>query len=41
MEQVETNLMSHPERACEPLLGNDDGKGIFDTLKSKTVAQAA
>jgi len=38
-------LMPHPERACEPLLGSDDGKWIFEsifaTLKNKTVAQAA
>jgi phosphoribosylformylglycinamidine (FGAM) synthase-like amidotransferase family enzyme len=45
MEQLEINLMPHPERACEPLLGSDDGKWIFEsifaTLKNKTVAQAA
>ena len=33
------------ERACEPLLGSDDGKWIFESifaaLKNKTVAQAA
>ena len=38
-------LMPHPERACEPLLGSDDGKWIFESifaaLKNKTVAQAA
>jgi phosphoribosylformylglycinamidine synthase I len=38
-------LMPHPERACEPLLGSDDGKWIFTsilaTLHNKTVAQAA
>jgi hypothetical protein len=38
-------LMPHPERACEPLLGSDDGKwiieSIFAALKNKTVAQAA
>jgi len=37
--------MPHPERACEPLPGSDDGKwifeGIFAALKNKTVAQAA
>jgi len=45
MEQLEINLMPHSERACEPLLGSDDGKWIFETifaaLKNKTVAQAA
>jgi phosphoribosylformylglycinamidine synthase len=25
-------LMPHPERACEPLLGGDDGRGIFESL---------
>ena len=38
-------LMPHPERACEPLLGSDDGKWIFESifaaLKGKAVAQAA
>ncbi len=38
-------LMPHPERACEPLLGSDDGKWIFESifaaLKNKTVVQAA
>jgi phosphoribosylformylglycinamidine synthase subunit PurQ / glutaminase len=38
-------LMPHPERACEPLLGSDDGKWIFTsilaTLPNETVAQAA
>ena len=38
-------LMPHPERACEPLLGSDDGKWIFESifaaLKNKTVAAAA
>ena len=38
-------LMPHPERACEPLLGSDDGKWILESviaaLKNKTVAQAA
>ena len=38
-------LMPHPERACEPLLGSDDGKWIFESifaaLKSKTVAAVA
>jgi hypothetical protein len=38
-------LMPHPERACELLLGSDDGQWIFESifaaLKNKTVAQAA
>ncbi len=38
-------LMPHPERACEPLLGSDDGKWIFESifaaLKNKTAAKAA
>src|ERR1700712_2099910 len=38
-------LMPHPERACEPLLGSDDGKWIFESifaaLNKKTVAAAA
>jgi hypothetical protein len=43
--QSVAGLMPHPERACEPLLGSDDGKWIFESifaaLKNKTVAQAA
>jgi phosphoribosylformylglycinamidine (FGAM) synthase-like amidotransferase family enzyme len=39
------DFMPHPERACEPLLGSDDGKWIFESvfaaLKNKPVAQAA
>lgn len=27
-------MMPHPERACNPLLGNEDGKVIFDKLFS-------
>jgi len=38
-------LMPHPERACEPLLGSDDGKWIFESLfaalKDKVKAKAA
>jgi phosphoribosylformylglycinamidine (FGAM) synthase-like amidotransferase family enzyme len=44
MEQMQINLMPHPERACEPLLGSDDGKWIFESIFAalkKTVAQAA
>jgi phosphoribosylformylglycinamidine (FGAM) synthase-like amidotransferase family enzyme len=37
--------MPHPERACAPLLGSDDGKLIFESLiaalENKTVAKAA
>jgi len=45
MERMEINLMPHLERACEPLLGSDDGKWIFESifaaLKNKSVARAA
>jgi len=38
-------LMPHPERACERLLGSDDGNWVFESivasLQSKTVANAA
>ena len=38
-------LMPHPERACEPLLGSDDGKWIFESifaaLEKKSAAKAA
>ena len=38
-------LMPHPERACELILGSDDGKLVFESLfaalQSKTVAKAA
>jgi phosphoribosylformylglycinamidine synthase len=38
-------LMPHPERACESLLGSDDGKWIFESmlqaLQSKLSAKAA
>jgi phosphoribosylformylglycinamidine synthase len=38
-------LMPHPERACESILGSDDGRwifaSIFAALKNKTVATAA
>ena len=37
--------MPHPELACEPPLGSDDGNWIFESifaaLKYKTVARAA
>lgn len=45
MEHADTSLMPHPERACEPLLGSDDGIWIFENLlaalKNKNVATAA
>jgi len=38
-------LMPHPERACEPLLGSDDGKWIFESvfavLENKSVRRGA
>ena len=38
-------LMPHPERACEPILGSDDGKWIFESLfaalKDRTSVAAA
>ena len=38
-------LMPHPERACEMLLGSDDGKWIFESLfaalQNRTAAKAA
>ena len=38
-------LMPHPERACEPVLGSDDGKLILESviaaLEGKAVANAA
>jgi phosphoribosylformylglycinamidine synthase subunit PurQ / glutaminase len=38
-------LMPHPERACEPVLGSDDGRWVFESifaaLQSKPAAQAA
>ena len=38
-------LMPHPERACEPLLGSDDGKWILESilaaLQNKAIAKAA
>jgi len=45
MKRPPANSMPHPERACEPLLGSDDGKWILESaiaaLKNKTAAQAA
>jgi len=38
-------LMPHPERACEPILGSDDGRWIFESvfaaLKDKDLTPAA
>jgi phosphoribosylformylglycinamidine synthase I len=38
-------LMPHPERACEPLLGSDDGRLVFESLiswfESRSAAKAA
>jgi phosphoribosylformylglycinamidine (FGAM) synthase-like amidotransferase family enzyme len=37
-------IKPHPERACEPLLGSDDGKFIFESmivaLQNKTAVAA-
>ena len=45
MKQALTNRMPYTERACEPLLGSDDAKLIFESifaaLKNKTVAASA
>ena len=45
MNSGETNLMPHPGRACEPLLGSTDGKLIFESilaaLAGKLTAKAA
>jgi len=32
-------MMPHPERACEPLLGNDDGNAIWQSLLDSVGAQ--
>jgi phosphoribosylformylglycinamidine synthase subunit PurQ / glutaminase len=38
-------LMPHPERACEPLLGSDDGRWVFESMiaafQRKTDAEVA
>lgn len=38
-------LMPHPERACEPILGSDDGRLVFDgmlaALRERSAARAA
>ena len=38
-------LMPHPERACEPILGSDDGRLVFESmitsLTGRTAAKAA
>jgi len=33
-------MMPHPERACNPLLGNVDGRVIFNTLTAKALSLA-
>jgi phosphoribosylformylglycinamidine synthase len=33
-------LMPHPERLVEPILGGDDGRGIFDSLISDLLSNA-
>ena len=33
-------MMPHPERACNPLLGNVDGRAIFNTLTAKALSLA-
>ncbi len=33
-------MMPHPERACNPLLGNVDGRMIFNTLTAKALSLA-
>jgi phosphoribosylformylglycinamidine synthase I len=32
-------MMPHPERACSSLLGNDDGKAIFNSLFLKSILE--
>jgi phosphoribosylformylglycinamidine (FGAM) synthase-like amidotransferase family enzyme len=32
MHSRENNLMPHPERACEPLLGSADGRWVFESM---------
>ncbi len=34
-------LMPHPERACEPLLGSDDGRLVFESMITALEALAA
>ena len=38
-------LMPHPERACEPILGSDDGRLVFEgmlaALRERSAARAA
>lgn len=44
MEQMKINLMPRPERACELLLGSDNGKWIFErifaTMTNRMAAEA-
>ena len=32
-------MMPHPERAVEALLGSEDGRGLFDSLKGALVSR--
>ena len=34
-------MMPHPERACDPRLGNTDGKSLFASLLKELVGQAS
>jgi len=31
-------LMPHPERACEAILGGEDGKGLFESVVGSLVS---
>ena len=33
-------MMPHPERACDPLIGSTDGRGIFESLLASVGAAA-
>jgi len=32
-------MMPHPERAADPHLGNEDGRVLFESILSETLAQ--
>ena len=34
-------LMPHPERACEPVLGSDDGLVLFESVLTGLATQGA
>jgi phosphoribosylformylglycinamidine (FGAM) synthase-like amidotransferase family enzyme len=34
-------LMPHPERACDPLLGSDDGRSLLGSLVATASAEPA